>query len=328
MKKTRISIAGLAMVAALLAGVSIAWACSTQPRASMEGGRSSGPAGSYVTVNGTDFGSGLVKIRWNSNTGMELGQAMGPNFSVSVTIPQAPAGVHYIVATQTVGTASSSVAFEVTETSESPSGTSTNKTAGRTSASASGADEESTRSTAPAASTAPANGSSSSSPGEASPAGGTVQSSTAPAVTEGTASNQTSPVAPGTRGTRTSEAAAASPRVAAAPVPRATAASANPAAVVAPTGQVVFGGSQAEVVDTGEALTSVAAGTVTGDTWSGFASPVTPSLVDRALAADAAASGQASAPALGIALLGAGLVAMLAGFAVAELRRKRAFSAA
>ncbi|HUP71173.1 MAG TPA: hypothetical protein VM142_15375 [Acidimicrobiales bacterium] len=320
----------MALAAVVLTGGSFAWACSQQPRASMEGGRTSGPVGALVGVTGSDFGAGPVEVRWNSMTGFKLGDATGPSFSVSVRIPQAPVGVHYIVATQTLGSASSSVAFEVTEAPQSTAPTSgTTSQTGRTSTAASGADEESgaTGSTATGSTgtgTGSTGSSSTGSTGTGSTDSGRIESSPAavtnapPVETKAGEAKESGAVAP--------VAAPTNSGVTAAQPATARAASANPAALTTASGQVVFGGSEAEAPSVAEpGVVSAAAGTVSGDTWSGFASATKPSLM---LDSDTAAApnSQGSVPALGVALLGSGLVAMFAGFAMAELRRKRAFA--
>lgn len=86
----------------ILAGT--AWACTASRYIAT--GATAGTPGTTVQVTGTGFQSsneyGSVEIRWNSLTGAQLGSAPGPNFSVSVRIPDdAKAGVYYINAVQT-----------------------------------------------------------------------------------------------------------------------------------------------------------------------------------------------------------------------------------
>lgn len=319
---SRVSTLGLVLVTAFVMGIGVAGACP-QPRVVLGDGRSSGPVGTKVMVNGTDMGTGPVTIRWNGRTGMELGQASGPSFSVGVTIPEAPAGVHYIVAAQTLGSTTASVAFEVTDHSEPSSGGKTAPSGGRTTTSANGAEDEPTPSTASRPGTAPVATEESgnrdrpeTSAATQPPASIGVEVAASPTTSPGVSSTASVGSAP-----------VASTGATPAPPARAAASSANPAALVAASGQVVFGGSQAEAVDPGAGVLTGAAGTVTGDTWSGFASTATPSLLEHALAGHPSPGGSPSVPAVGIALLGAGLVAVFAGFALAEARRKRVLAA-
>ena len=81
-------------------------------------------------------------------------------------------------------------------------------------------------------------------------------------------------------------------------------------------------GSQASEVQ----LDGVSPSSASGDTWSGFASAELGWLTDAAVAG--AEPDRGPAPALGVGLLGAGLATTLAGFAMAELRRKRLLASA
>ena len=91
----RISLGIIGALAAVLASVSVAWACV--PQASLSVTPTSGPAGSTVTVNGSGFPAGeTAEVRWESKTGPVLATATGPTFSVRITIPSAAPGVHYI----------------------------------------------------------------------------------------------------------------------------------------------------------------------------------------------------------------------------------------
>ncbi len=85
----------LAALAAALLAASVAWGCIPQPLISVQP-RSSGPAGSQVTVEGLAI-SGGAEIRWNSVEGPRLATASGPHFSVPVTIPQAPEGLYTVI---------------------------------------------------------------------------------------------------------------------------------------------------------------------------------------------------------------------------------------
>ena len=90
----------LSLMATIVAGGAIAWACS--PNANISLSPQSGPPGSEVTVSGSQFtskGSGAaVEIRWNQLNGEVLATTTGPTFSVSVTIPEDAAGTSRIFA--------------------------------------------------------------------------------------------------------------------------------------------------------------------------------------------------------------------------------------
>ncbi len=78
-----------------LGGLS-SWACVTQPFLSLQP-TSSGPAGTQVTVEGINFSSGEVEIRWNGIQGEHLASA-GGHFSVPITIPSASPGLYVVTA--------------------------------------------------------------------------------------------------------------------------------------------------------------------------------------------------------------------------------------
>lgn len=100
--------------------------------------------------------------------------------------------------------------------------------------------------------------------------------------------------------------------------------SAGPAVVTAAPGAKFFGGSLAPAA-ADPAAQARGARAATGDLWSGFRSGTKPSLPG---VTDSAPAGGSSGPdlALGMGLLSAGTVALLAGFGVAETRRRRALA--
>ena len=73
----------------------LAWACTPQAYIDVDG--ASGPAGTSVTVTGRAFIAAPVEITWSG--GGVLATANGPDFSVTVQIPEAAPGVYYISAT-------------------------------------------------------------------------------------------------------------------------------------------------------------------------------------------------------------------------------------
>ncbi len=68
-----------------------------QPRLITLQPRSSGPPGTSLTVAALGFDPGRAEIRWNAGDGELLGTANGPDFSVSVTIPQVTEGLYHLV---------------------------------------------------------------------------------------------------------------------------------------------------------------------------------------------------------------------------------------
>jgi hypothetical protein len=114
---------GLVTLALGTAGV--AWACVPQPLISLQP-RSSGTAGSEVTVDALALDPAPVEVRWNGLDGQLLATASGPQFSVPVTIPQVPEGLYTIVvfARDRSGAVGSSgrAAFLVISSSDSQAG--------------------------------------------------------------------------------------------------------------------------------------------------------------------------------------------------------------
>lgn len=90
----------LAVVTATIGVVSAAWACVPMAKLVSLQPDSSGPSGSRVVVNGLGFEPNSVEVRWNAADGPRLGAARGPNFSVTVTIPKAPEGLHTLIAVE------------------------------------------------------------------------------------------------------------------------------------------------------------------------------------------------------------------------------------
>jgi hypothetical protein len=87
--------AALSALAVLVTGAAIAWACTPQARITTDVGQ--GQPGTRVVVTGELFADGgPVTITWYG--GAALSTATGPSFSVPVTIPNAPADTHTIVA--------------------------------------------------------------------------------------------------------------------------------------------------------------------------------------------------------------------------------------
>lgn len=311
MSMRRRAVAGAVLVATLIGGASLAWACTRTTTVTLS--PSFGRPGSQTQVSGRGFvtpagGVGEpVEIRWNSTSGPVLGRAVGPNFSVTVTIPEAGDGVYYLLA---IGTsARSQASFQVrTTTSGSPEAEPTGE--GQTSNVATGSEAApSSRSGSTASGT---EGTSQSTTGEqpaASTAGTGAQSVTAPA-------GQASP----------------------SPVPAEQASAAqNAAGSARSAGQPATVGERSEAAK-GSAI-SASAGTptpapereeevapsprsATADLYSGFASGHVGSLTAPGI--DGSPSGGTSPLAVGVGLLTVGLIALGLGFGAAELARRRA----
>jgi hypothetical protein len=312
----------LAILAVAACGAAVAWACTPSAFISVQGagGQDFGPAGSQATVQGSGFSDGAkVQIRWNSADGPTLATATGPRFSVAVTIPaNAADGVYYIVATAVDSEGNPRQApapFRVGEPTRSPGG-------------GSGSGSDSGSGGSPAAS-APAP---TATPGGSGPAPGTGSGVTSGGntVLGGRIKYIVSGAGPtrahgGGLATLPSGQAVFAGSVAA---PR----QAVFAGSVAP-GQAVFAGSvpqsglrgaAAKRGSLGQSKTAPSQRSAGGDLWSGFSGGKgrTAGLDD----AGAPSSGPGAGLYVGIGLVGVGLAALLAGFGVPELRRRRALA--
>lgn len=99
MKTRQRRLIGLSAIVApfgVVAAASVAWACVVQPIISIAH-RSSGPAGSSVTLVGQSF-NGPVELRWNAFAGPKLATANGPSFYTPIVIPHVSAGLYTIIA--------------------------------------------------------------------------------------------------------------------------------------------------------------------------------------------------------------------------------------
>lgn len=97
------TLACLGVVAVLMLGLGLAWACT--PTSSIVLLPETGPTASKITVSGQvapDAGSAApVEIRWNSVSGLLLGTVTADatrNFSAEVTVPDVAPGVYYVLA--------------------------------------------------------------------------------------------------------------------------------------------------------------------------------------------------------------------------------------
>lgn len=91
-------VAGFGSVVAVLAWAGVAFACTAVAGVEVVGSR--GTPGSQTVVEGRRFEPGPVQLRWNTADGPLLATATGPEFSVPVTVPDAPDGVAFVIAVQ------------------------------------------------------------------------------------------------------------------------------------------------------------------------------------------------------------------------------------
>lgn len=295
----------------------VAWACTAQPVIGTpvggpNGGSAlspqSGPSTTQVRVDGRDFNAGPVEVRWNSAGGSELAspRPQGPSFSVTIVIPEASQGTHYVVAFQrdTAGNIDviARAPFQVTAAGTAPGYASSGSASGASDSDAAGSTSASTEGDtagAPSASGQPASGAQrlGSAPRSESPP------APAPAVT---------PVEPQPGQVRSAPAAnAAAPSRTAAPAGAATP-TPDGGATAAPAAPAVAVGALADEAPSQRSVSS--------DLWSGFADGSSRSV---GLADTPRSSGSVPAPVVGAGVFAAGLVALFAGFGVAEARRRR-----
>lgn len=304
-KMRRRALAGAGVVALVLGGASMAWACTRSPNIYLS--PSFGAAGSQTQVNGGSFLPGEpVEIRWNSKDGPVIGHATpGANysFSVAVVIPsKAPDGVYYIVATAPASRAQASfqVGSRVSRSSDPEPRPEPNT-------SASGSGSEATSSNGGGQTSGSTAGGSGSSFGAGQQSGDLgfaeqpqngSQATAAPAAQTASSANQATQPATGRAGA--------------------------PAGGAVSTGESATGpGRAAAPAPTpGDEERSPTPRSATADLWSGFSSANTASLAPG-LDNPAPASTGTTPMALGVALLSAGMAALGLGFGAAELRRKR-----
>lgn len=284
-------VAMAAVLAGSVVGVSgLAFACT--PGGEVYINPPSGLAGSQPTLSGNNWGAheARLEIRWNSMSGPVLAEVtpVGGSFSVAVTIPQATPGVYYIVTKSPTRATPARLAFEVT--------------APRTTSGATETPERQTSANANAGETAASSGS------------GQTAASTSGADANGGSSapapGRFGPMAGSARPAPGADAARAS-----AAAPAATAAGKTKTPAASPAAPAAAPSDPALPADPRPSER-----TATGDLASGLeAGPsLLPGLNDRPTT-----TAPGSPLALGAGLLAAGLGTLFAGFAAAELRRRR-----
>lgn len=322
-RQKRLGISGFVVAAVVAATASLAWACTGLPQINVDSRRAagpdseaggdiaSGPPGTRVFINGTEFGSGPVELRWDSMTGKLLATTTGPSFSVAVTIPQATPGVYTILAVQSDdarnATGQARTPFEVTNPSAEP-GTSATPTVGGGAAQGSN-----TRTRASGADTQGSTGAAGA--GDEFAVGGTVTSSE---PSQSTLSN--SPPGVGAGQSSSGSAASSATGATASPARSGLGGATAPTAATAPTeaGALVPVPGEESLANTASNLQR----TVSADLWGGFQSG-TISLNGGGASEPATTQGPWFALGMGLLVASAGLIAMLGGFAVAEVRRRR-----
>ena len=284
--RARRSVAGVVSVlAVVVGGVGLAWACT--PSAYVFLSKTGGSPGTTITVRGKEFAPGPVEIQWTGAQGAQRTVANGPTFSVPVVVPDAEPGVYYVEATAVddVG----------------------------------GIEGQATRAfkvNLPAGERAPARTKARPEPrpdGAPAPGGGAETPSRQ-------APERAAPVVP------TRAAAPVAPLATRVPAPAATEAAARESAASAPAASTAreSGRAAGPIPPSGSSARAPSQETASADLWSGLASGPNSSLLPSETNLAASASGSGSRLALGMAFLGAGLVALLGGFAGAARRRRRA----
>lgn len=95
-RQRRISLLGtLSALATIVATAAVAWACTADSYVDLSS--TTGKAGDTITVNGKGFvGGAPVEIRWDGTGGPLMGTGQGPRPTVNVTIPDVPPGTYYV----------------------------------------------------------------------------------------------------------------------------------------------------------------------------------------------------------------------------------------
>ena len=317
-KRRRITTVLLGSASAVLGVAAIAWACTPQAYISVSPG--SGGQGTQATVSGGSFTAAPVQIHWGSASGPVIGNAVGPRFSTSVTIPASAPDVYYIVAVGPQG--SSSASFEVV----GPAGPSGGDTTGGGGTTTGGGG-----STHGGGSTSAGGGGSTSTGGGGSGHGGGSTSGGADSGSATTGGGSSSRARThrqtngGGRGRAPAKSALPSPgrsNAVAGHLARGT--------VTTGSGQRVFAGSLPVYAKHGSPSQARGGGVRARAKGSGFrvtdkSSLTMPHVPD---ASQAQGAGLGSRLAIGIAILGLGLVLLFGGFLVAVVRRRRAESEA
>ena len=110
----------LGLLIALVAALVPLWSAPAWADPELRLSPAAGAAGSEVTVTGTGFDAAQVEIRWGSRSGPVLGTAQGPDFTVTVEVPDSPPNSYPVVAVITDGNTvtTSNASFQLTPAAE------------------------------------------------------------------------------------------------------------------------------------------------------------------------------------------------------------------
>ena|GEM_PF-6143488 len=86
----------VAPLAVALGAMGFAWACNPNPWIKLD--PEAGISGTQVTVTGDLLKESRVELTWQSYDGPVLGEATGPKFSLTITIPEAEDGSYLVLA--------------------------------------------------------------------------------------------------------------------------------------------------------------------------------------------------------------------------------------
>ncbi|HEV2758599.1 MAG TPA: IPT/TIG domain-containing protein [Acidimicrobiales bacterium] len=111
---------GLGLLTALVAALVLVWSAPAWADPELRLSPAAGATGSEVTVTGTGFDAAAVEIRWGSRSGPVLGTAQGPDFTVTVEVPDSPPNSYPVVAVIAAGNTvtTSNASFQVTPAAE------------------------------------------------------------------------------------------------------------------------------------------------------------------------------------------------------------------
>ncbi|HUP68875.1 MAG TPA: hypothetical protein VM142_03565 [Acidimicrobiales bacterium] len=303
-----------ALVLVVVVGAATAWACSAQ--AWVSGRPDYGPAGSKATITGSGFYNGTVSVYWEDWNGTVLATPQGPSFVVDVIIPANAVNDVHVIHARGNGT-SASMTFEVVpeggqRSATTPTERSANEasTGGRSTSGVPAATGEPESSSTPTPAGSPATAGSGAvgfpsaqSSAEAQPTG----EATTPAAPAVSSSGAATAASAGTAGTSAGPAKSGS-----------TAATGTQSPDV-PAGA---GAVPADPEASAESR-PVASRAASGDLWSGFA-PGLPSERGASLSGALPTPSSGSSPlTAGVMLLALGVVALGAGFGLAERGRAR-----
>lgn len=278
---------GISVAGSMLVPAAVAWACN--PQAHINLNQTSFAPGSSITVYGSYFQGGKTVTVSGPTGSTSVTTSGGGAFTTTLTAPSAPGNYVISASKPTGGSAPASFSVVTPQAPSSP-----------------------TTSQAVVPST-PSTGSGTSSPKFAVP---TVHRSATPAPAHHAAPTPAAASPPASTSTPT----AVAPTSVVAATPVASTPTVSAPVVANTTHRAAAGHAQTTVRSTAPATSQLAA---TSDLWNGFAPGRTASLTSSG-AGGMGGGGTSSALTIGIGLLALGLIGLVAGLTVAELRRRRA----